>query len=74
MSIHSDDEYLDEDALFGVQLNDVAVCLIHRALKAYYDQWAGGDPWEQQEIKTLKEYFYALTLEVVLGLDADRMS
>ena len=60
----------DDDAdLYGVYLNDVAVVLIHRALKAYYDQWAGGDPWEQTEIKSLKEYFFGLTLEVTV----DRM-
>jgi hypothetical protein len=61
------------DELFGVELNDVSVVLIHRALKAYYDQWAGGDPWEQAEIKTLKDYFYSLMLEVTLNVDADRM-
>ena len=64
----------DEDQLFGVELNNVSVVLIHRALKAYYDQWSGGDPWEQAEIKTLKDYFYSLMLEVTLGIDADRMS
>ena len=64
----------DEDQLFGVELNNVSVVLIHRALKAYYDQWCGGDPWEQAEIKTLKDYFYGLMLEVTLGIDADRMS
>ena len=69
MSTQPDDEFADEDALFGVELNDVSVCLIHRALKAYYDQWAGGDPWEQAEIKTLKNYFYKLMLEVVLEAD-----
>lgn len=74
VSTQQDDEFLDDESLFGVQLNDVAVCLIHRALKAYHDQWAGGDPWEQAEIKTLKDYFYTLMLEVTIGLDADRMS
>jgi hypothetical protein len=57
------------DELFGVELNDVSVVLIHRALKAYYDQWAGGDPWEQAEIKTLKDYFYSLMLEVTLNFE-----
>ena len=73
VSTQHDDEFLDDESLFGVQLNDVAVCLIHRALKAYHDQWAGGDPWEQAEIKTLEDYFYTLMLEVTIGLDADRM-
>jgi len=63
----------DEDQLCGGELNNVSVVLIHRALKAYHDQWAGGDPWEQAEIKTLKDYFYALMLEVTLGIDVDRM-
>ena len=67
-----DDEFIDEH-LYGIELNDVAVVLIHRALKQYYDQWPGGDPWEQAEIKTLKEYFYKLTLEITMDLDADRM-
>lgn len=57
------------DELFGVELNDVSVVLIHRALKAYHDQWAGGDPWEQAEIKTLKDYFYSLMLEVTLNFE-----
>ena len=57
------------DELFGVELNDVSVVLIHRALKAYYDQWSGGDPWEQAEIKTLKDYFYSLMLEVTLNFE-----
>ena len=69
MSTQQDDEFIDDESLFGVQLNDVAVCLIHRALKAYYDQWAGGDPWEQREIKTLKDYFFKLMLEVTLEHD-----
>jgi hypothetical protein len=68
-----DDEFDEDDALYGIQLNDVAVVLIHRALKAYYENWPGGDPWEQAEIKTLKEYFYKLTLEITMDLDADRM-
>ena len=74
VSTQHDDEFLDDESLFGVQLNDVAVCLIHRALKAYHDQWAGGDPWEQAEIKTLKDYFFTLMLEVTMDVDADRMS
>ena len=74
VSTQQDDEFLDDESLFGVQLNDVAVCLIHRALKAYHDQWAGGDPWEQAEIKTLKDYFFTLMLEVTMDVDADRMS
>jgi hypothetical protein len=57
------------DELFGVELNDVSVVLIHRALKAYHDQWPGGDPWEQAEIKTLKDYFYSLMLEVTLNFE-----
>lgn len=57
------------DQLYGIEFNDVAVVLIHRALKQYYDQWPGGDPWEQAEIKTLRDYFYSLTLEVTV----DRM-
>ena len=65
-----EEDFLDDESLFGVQLNDVAVCLIHRALKQYYEQWPGGDPWEQAEIKTLKDYFYSLMLEVTLGLDS----
>ena len=56
----------DDDELYGVYLNDVAVVLIHRALKAYYENWPGGDPWEQTEVKSLKEYFFKLTLEVTL--------
>ena len=59
----------DEDQLFALEVNSVSVVLIHRALKQYHDQWSGGDPWEQAEIKTLKDYFYSLMLEVTLGLD-----
>ena len=73
MSTQQDDEFIDDESLFGVQLNDVAVCLIHRALRSYYDHWPGGDPWEQTEIKTLKDYFYKLMLEVTMDVDADRM-
>ena len=64
-----DDEFDEDDALYGIQLNDVAVVLIHRALKAYYENWPGGDPWEQAEIKTLKDYFFKLSLEVTLEFD-----
>ena len=73
MSTQPDDEFAEEDVLFGVELNDVAVCLIHRALKRYYEQWPGGDPWEQREIETLKNYFYKLMLEVTMSADTDRM-
>ena len=69
VSTQPDDDFTDEDARFGLELNDVAVCLIHRALKQYYEQWPGGDPWEQAEVKTLKDYFYKLMLEVVLEAD-----
>ena len=73
LALVMEEDFLDDESLFGVQLNDVAVCLIHRALKAYHDQWAGGDPWEQAEIKTLKDYFFTLMLEVTMDVDADRM-
>ena len=61
----------DEDQLFALEVNSVSVVLIHRALKQYYEQWPGGDPWEQAEIKTLKDYFYSLMLEVTIGLTSD---
>ena len=60
----------DEDQLFALEINSVSVVLIHRALKQYYEQWPGGDPWEQAEIQTLKRYFYKLTLEVTMNVPA----
>ena len=64
-----DDEFNEADTLFCLELNDVSVVLIHRALKQYYETWPGGDPWEQAEIETLRKYFYKLALEVVVNAD-----
>ena len=66
-----DIDEVDETGLFGVELNGVAAVIIHRALKKYYETWPGGDPWEQQQVIQLKEYFYRLVLDVQMIVDVD---
>ena len=62
------EDFLDyeEQSIWELEVNAVSIVLIHRALKQYCELWAGGDPFEQEQAKAVRDSFYRLTLEALV--------
>ena len=54
---------MEEEEYWSIELNIKGIRLIHEGLSQAVDKWAGGNPQEQEDLKSMRDNFYKLILE-----------
>lgn len=53
----------DSDHYYQIELPIEAVRIIHLGLSQAVQKWSGGEPWEQEDLITMRDHFYRIILE-----------
>ena len=54
---------MEEEEYWSIELNIKGIRLIHEGLSQAVDKWSGGNPQEQEDLKSMRDNFYKLILE-----------
>ena len=54
---------MEDDNYYSIELNIRGIRMIHEGLRQAVEKWSGGNPEEQEDLKSLRDNFYRLILE-----------
>lgn len=54
---------MEDDNYYSIELNIRGIRMIHEGLRQAVEKWSGGNPEEQEDLKSMRDNFYRLILE-----------
>ena len=54
---------MTEDEYYNLELPIEAIRIIHKSLSFHHEKWSGGDPYEQEDLKMMRDNFYKILLD-----------
>ena len=69
MDKNYDSNWQEDLPFVSIELDITDTYAVYKSICFHLDQWPGGDPYEQERLVMLKDFFYRMVLEYKFQVD-----